>query len=131
MIPGPSRGADGQAEHSRIGAIRLVEKALAAQFTLRCVFAHIFIRQLRPFAQAYSGKVKILSIRTDDDRIRTHLLNAIDAMSQRKLMHISARPAHCVQLGMTRSVGISPAAAGAIKKIIADKTVLQSVTLSF
>src|SRR5262249_20339169 len=104
---------------------------MAAQFTLRSVFAHIFVRDLPPWSQAYGGEMQILPVSPHNYGIPAHLFYAVNSMPKPGSMHLTARPGHRVQTRKLDRARVTPAAARAIKKIVAYKSVLEGVAAGF
>src|SRR5436309_11595997 len=119
-----SRCADRQSKHPGIPPIGFVEKSLAAQFALRCFFAYVFIHYLSRIAEPHGAEVQVLSISADHHCIQAHLLDAVGAMGEGKLLQIAIGPTHGIENRALCFLRISPATAGTVKKVVAYKVVL-------
>src|SRR5262249_26236840 len=124
-----ARQADRQTEHAGVLRIGLVEKPLAPQLTLRRVFANVFACNLRPGAQPYGVEVQILSVSPHDYSVPAHRFYAVNSMPKPESMHLTTRPRYRVQTRKLDSARVAPAAARAIKKVVAHKSVLEGIAL--
>ena len=73
--------------------------------------------------------MKILAVCSDDDGVASHLLDAVDAVLQGKLLDIAVHKIDCEQICGVPDLRSSPAAAGAVKDVAPDEAVLERVAL--
>src|SRR5258705_3531750 len=91
------------------------------------MLAHIVVNDFWLVRQAYRREVQILAIAAHDDRVRAQRLDAIDTVSQRKIVPVAAGPAHRIQMRLLTSLWRAPAVACAVQQVITDESILESI----
>src|SRR6516162_2298812 len=93
-IAGSGRDAYRQSKRSGVFAVRLVKKALAAQFSLGCTLSHVGACDSGEIREIDGSEKQIPSIRPDHDGIVPHLFDAVGSMIKCKLVIRAVGPAH-------------------------------------
>src|SRR5690242_14488111 len=108
LVAGTSGRADGQAENAGVGAIGLIEEAVAAELALRGCLAHVLIGDFRVAAQSHRSEMQIVAAGADDDGVAPQLLDAVYAVVQDQFMFVAAGPSDCVDSSANGLLWIAP-----------------------
>ena len=87
---------------------------MTSQFALRGILPHKTFSSTDGAIQFDRGKIQVAAIRSDNNGVRSHLLDTIDTVPQPKLVHGTIDVADDKKIRRCLFLGSSPAAARSI-----------------
>src|ERR1043166_3696494 len=100
---------------------------MAAQFTLRSALANVFVGDFRRLTQPNRSEMQIVSIRADNDRVRSKCFDAVDAVGDGQFIQVAVSPTNNEQVGFVLGLRRAPAAPGSVQQIVTDESILKRI----